>query len=102
MMRWLGERRQVLAVDTETGGFDWWRHPLRTVQFGDTERGWWVPVERLGWGGLAREALERYDRPIAMHNAKFDTHFLEHNGYPVKRWLVHDTRTMAHLTDETR
>lgn len=94
-MRWLGERRTWLAVDTETGGFDWWRDDLRTVQFGDRHRGWCF--EWKWWAGAIREALAAYDRPIAMHNAKFDTHFLETNGIPLKRWLVHDTRAMAHI-----
>lgn len=94
-MRWLGERRTWLAVDTETGGFDWWRDRLRTVQFGDRHHGW--AMEWAKWGGLVEEALVKYDRPIAMHNAKFDTHFLEVNGAPLKRWLIHDTRAMAHI-----
>jgi DNA polymerase I len=99
-MAWLGERRPLLAVDTETGGFDWWRDPLRTVQFGDACAGWCIEHDR--WGGLIDEALRRYEGPLAMHNRKFDTHFLEVNGYPVKRHLVHDTQTMAHLLDPTR
>jgi DNA polymerase-1 len=94
-MRWLGERRPWLAVDTETAGFDWWVDPLRTVQFGDRRDGWCIEWGK--WAGLVNEALGRYDGPIAMHNAKFDTHFLEVNGAPVKRWLVHDTRAMAHI-----
>ena len=57
-MRWLGQRREILACDTETGGLDWWRDPLRLVQFGDLTTGWVVPWER--WGGLAVEALDRY------------------------------------------
>ena len=92
---WLGERRTWLAVDTETGGLDWWRDDLRTVQFGDRHRGWCM--EWKWWAGVAAEALRDYEGPIAMHNAKFDTHFLETNGAPLKRWLVHDTRAMAHI-----
>lgn len=98
-MRWLGTRRQFLAVDTETGGFDWWRDALRTIQFGDAEDGWCM--ERDQWGGLAKEALLRYDGAIAMANAKFDLHFLEVNGFPVKRHLVHDVMVMAHLLDSS-
>lgn len=93
--RWLGERRTWLAVDTETGGLDWWRDPLRTVQFGDRHHGWCM--EWKWWAGLAAEALSMYDGPIAMHNSKFDTHFLETNGINLKRWLIHDTRAMAHI-----
>jgi DNA polymerase-1 len=93
--RWLGERRPFLAIDTETGGFDWWRDRLRTVQFGDRHHGWCIEYHQ--WRGLIEEALTQYTDPIVMHNSKFDTHFLEVNGLPVKRWLVHDSRTMAHL-----
>lgn len=94
---WLGERRPWLAVDTETSGLDWWRDVLRTVQFGDKHVGWCLEWNR--WSGLILEALAKYDRPIVMQNQKFDTHFLEVNGVPLKRWLIHDTRAMAHLID---
>lgn len=93
--RWLGERRGWLAVDTETGGFDWWKCRLRTVQFGDRHTGWCIEWDL--WKGLVIEALNEYDGPIVMHNAKFDTHFLEVNGAVLKRWLIHDSRAMAHI-----
>lgn len=96
-MSWLGERRQILACDTETGGLDWWKDRLRLVQFGDLNTGWAIPWER--WGGLADEALRRYNGPLVFHNAKFDVKYLEQNGVAVKRHLVEDTRTMAHLID---
>lgn len=96
-MRWLGERRPILAVDTETEGFDWWVDGLRTVQFGDRYTGWCIEKD-LWWGAII-EALERYEGPLAMHNMKFDTHFLEVNGARLRRWLVHDTRAMAHVID---
>jgi DNA polymerase-1 len=94
-MTWLGERRPVLGCDTETSGFDWWREELRLVQFGDHNAGWSIPWHR--WGGLAIEALRRYQGDIVFHNAKFDLHFLEVNGAKVPRHLVHDTGTMAQL-----
>lgn len=100
MRRWLGERRLVLGVDTETGGLDWWREPLRTVQFGDAETGWCVDADL--WKGPIVEMLRDYDGPIVMHNSKFDVHFLEVNGVKVRRNLLHDTRTMAHLVDPTK
>lgn len=96
-MRWLGERRPVMAVDTETSGFDWWRGQLRLVQFGDTTAGWAIPFER--WVGLITEVLERYDGPLVFHNAKFDLHWLEAHGVKVKRHLVHDTSVMSGLLE---
>lgn len=102
LKRWLGERRPGgwLGVDTETTGLDWWRDKLRTVQFGDRHQGW--TVEWSEWAGLAKECLAAYDGPICMSNNKFDTHFLETNGVPLKRWLVHDTRAMGHILDPVR
>lgn len=102
LKRWLGERHENgwLAVDTESAGLDWWRDRLRIVQFGDRHQGW--TLEWSEWAGLIKECIGAYDGPIAMHNAKHDVHFLEHNGVQVKRWLVHDTRAMAHLIDPVR
>lgn len=94
-LSWLGERRDWLGVDTETGGLDYWRDDLRTVQFGDRHTGFCLQKDL--WWGTIKEALDRYDKPISMHNAKFDMHFLEHNGAKLKRWNIHDTRAMAHI-----
>ena len=96
-MRWLGQRRDVLGVDTETGGLDWWRNDLRTVQFGDEKQGWTIPFQT--WGGLAQEALAKWDGLVVMHNAKFDMHFLTQNGFKFDRSKVHDTMIMSHLYD---
>lgn len=97
LMRWLGERRNVLAVDTETSGFGWWRERLRLVQFGDTREGWAIPWE--DWPALVREVFRKYDGELAFHNMKFDLHFLEVAGCQVKRHKVHDTSVMAHLLE---
>lgn len=96
-MRWLGERHGTLACDTETGGLEFWREPLRLVQFGDPVTGWAIPWQT--WGGLAKEALRLYRGDLVFHNMKFDCHFLEDNGCDVGRFRVHDTRTVAHLLD---
>ena len=97
LKRWLGERRpnNWLGVDTESGGLDWWRDRLRTVQFGDRHDGWCI--EWNEWAGLIKECIEAYDGPQALWNVKHDLHFMEHNGIKVKRWLCHDGRAMAHL-----
>ena len=94
-MTWVGERRSVMGVDTETGGFDWWRDALRTVQFGDMHTGWVVPWEQ--WGGLAKEVLEHYDGETVYHNSKFDQHFLEVNGVKLNHSKMHDTGAMANI-----
>lgn len=97
-MSWLGERRSVLAFDTETTGLDWWKpYFVRLVQFGDLQTGWVIPWDR--WGGLAVEALNRYNGPLVAHNLKFDAKALEMSGVELKKHLCQDTRTMAHLLD---
>ena len=96
-MSWLGNSRRVLAFDTETGGLEWWRQPLRLVQFGDAEAGW--AFDWNDWAGLIKDVFRRYDGPLVGHNTKFDTHFLEQNGINLRSELLNDTRVMAHLVD---
>lgn len=96
-MSWLGERRDWLGVDTETGGLDYWRDELRLVQIGDPMAGWAIPWTL--WGGIAKEAIERYQGPTVMHNSKFDLHFLEHNGVQYNRRNLHDSMPMAGLLE---
>lgn len=101
LMTWLGERREgVIAVDTETAGFDWWRDELRLVQVGDAHHGWAMRWDR--WSGLFEEVVRRYDGTIAMHNFKFDSEFIQHNGIALPMHRIDDTRTLAHLVDPHR
>lgn len=95
MMRWLGERREVLAFDLETGGLEWWKQPVRLVQFGDERAGWALDWRK--WAGVAFEIMSTYEGEMVAHNAKFDVHFLEREGVSVPRDRVHDTLAMAHL-----
>lgn len=99
-LHWLGERRPILAIDTETGGLDWWRDDLRLVQFGDGETSYALPFHL--WGGIALEAISDYVGPIVMHNAKFDTRYLEVNGAQFQAPAIEDTRIMAHLVDPSK
>jgi DNA polymerase I-like protein with 3'-5' exonuclease and polymerase domains len=97
-MSWLGERRPVLAVDTETTGLKAWKDHVRLVQFGDAQTGWTFRWDR--WGGVVQEAFAKYEEPYVFHNSKFDLSML-------KRWCdviipstrVHDTAIMARLLD---
>jgi DNA polymerase I len=100
LKRWLGERRPVLGFDTETGGLEWWRVPLRLVQVGDEHTGWAVPWG--DWAGLVKEIFREYEGDLVAHNAAFDVHMLEHNGVKMKRELIHDTSVMAHIDDSAR
>ena len=98
-MTWLSLSRPVLAVDTETTGFDWWgsNAALRLVQFGDEHSGWAIPFMR--WSGLVQQVFRDYTGPMVFHNAKFDIHWLRMFGCEVKLWLVDDTQIMCSLIE---
>ncbi len=101
LKRWLGERRDVLGVDTETEGLDPARHDLRLVQVGDMQQGWSIPWPL--WGGLAQEILGKYDGDMVAHNLSFDWRFLHKRGDITLPWhKLHDTMTLATLDDPTR
>lgn len=98
MKRWLGERRDVLGLDTETSGLD--PHApgakLRLVQIGDHNAGWAVPWEQ--WGGAAMECLDAWEGPIALHNCAFDARWLQiHANWDVPWHRIHDTMIMAQI-----
>lgn len=65
-LRWLSERREVLAIDLETTGVDWWRDDIRICSFGDQHSAWVIDFGE--WKGLVRTALERYTGDIVGHN----------------------------------
>jgi DNA polymerase-1 len=104
--RWLSEHHDVIAVDTETEGLEWWHQKVRLIQVGDRNTGWAFPWQL--WGGPAVEAIRKYTGDITMHNAKFDVHMIEHWSkdlhLPVTfdRTRLHDTRVMAHILDPNR
>lgn len=93
-------RAPAMGCDTETQGLDWWRKDLRTIQFGDENHGWVLPVDQ--WAGLAHETFQRWQGSLIFLNAKFDLHFLETNGFNVGRHRVHDVKLIAHLTHNER
>lgn len=102
-LEWLGQRREVLGLDTESGGLDHVRHRLRMYQFGDLHKGWAIPWHR--WSGLIIEALRRYDGPIVLHNTPHDALFTLKNAPELGPWpwdRTNDTLTMAHLVDPLR
>jgi DNA polymerase I len=96
-MSWLGQSRDILGVDTETSGLKCHRDRLRLVQIGDMNAGWAIPWD--GWGGVALEALMKYQGEMVFHNSRFDIGFLRVNSGMQWPWhRTHDTLTMSHLT----
>lgn len=95
---WLGERREVLGLDTETSGLDPWEpgSSLRTIQIGDHRTGWVIPW--IGWGGAAIECLNAWEGEITLHNASFDAKWLKvHADYELPWDRTHDTLIMAQI-----
>lgn len=86
-MTWLGQSRDVMGLDTESGGLSPTQNRLRMVQFGDRSAGWAIPWER--WGGVAREALDRYQGRLCGHNIiPYDSRVFRHNAdweLPIER-----------------
>jgi DNA polymerase I-like protein with 3'-5' exonuclease and polymerase domains len=101
LKRWLGERRLVLGVDTESSGLDPMRDELRLVQVGDRDTGWAIPWPL--WGGLAQEVLRKYEGPMVLHNLPFDKRMLSVQGGIDLPWhKLHDTLILAALDDPMR
>jgi len=100
MKRWLGERRDVMGLDTETSGLDPWEPgaKLRLVQIGDHREGWAVPWER--WGGAAIECMNLWKGDFTLHNASFDAKWLKvHADWEMPWSRTHDTMIMAQIED---
>lgn len=92
---WLGERRHILAVDTENAGLNVGLDPVRLFQVGDSTGGW--AFDWLDWKGACVETMSQYDRPVVFHNALYDLKFLRREGLTFPQHLVHDTLPMCWL-----
>lgn len=89
---------QLIGLDVETDGLDWYDGKLRLVQFGTQTEGWAVPFQ--DFRHLVREALEIFTwrgKCWVGHNFKFDLHWIERNtGWVPKDWaVIHDTLNLA-------
>lgn len=102
--RWLSEdrNRRFLGWDSETGGLEFYKQPLRLFQFGDVNTGWAFRADR--WLGVAEEVFETYEGDMTGQNVPFDIRFM---NYQAKinniRWdKQFDTKLMAHILDPTK
>jgi DNA polymerase-1 len=96
--RWAGERRDWMAVDTETDGLRSWDGRVRLAQIGDRQTAW--AFDWTWWAGAVRQFLGEYTGNLVFHNSKFDVHFLELMGAWTPRWnQVHDSQDMVSLVD---
>lgn len=95
--RWLSERGTV-ACDTETTGLSPENDRLRTVQFGDADEGWCIPVEGIhSWAGFVKDIFLAYRGQLIFHNLKFDLRFLDRGLGTTPRGELHDTSVLAAL-----
>lgn len=95
MMQWLSERREFLAIDTETTGLNRGRDYIRLVQFGDGTAGWAMDYNR--WSGVAEQIIHSYEGKMVCHNLLYDSSMLKKDGIIIPQRLAHDTLAMAFL-----
>lgn len=105
-LRWISDvRTDIIAVDIESDGFDWFDGRMRLVQFGTLTEGWAVPFEF--YPGLVNELLEVVERrklPMVGHNSShFDFHWLDQNTeWEPKNWgRYHNTMDLAAVIDSS-
>ena len=108
-------QQQLVACDTETTGFYWYRgHRICGMSFGWKDMHFYVPVRHKPslLGGLPppqinvddiRADLNRFfsdpNRTTIWHNAKFDMHFYARDHIHINT-KIHDTRILWHFYDE--
>lgn len=99
-LEWACGECGVFAIDTETIGFRWTdRAFTRLFQIAADDYAWAIPVE--WYGRLIHETMHTVINrgvSVVFHNAGFDQHALEGDGFPAVPWdRVHDTYVMHHL-----
>lgn len=98
MKRWIGQRHDVIGVDTETSGLNPYTPDakLRMIQIGDQKEGWAIPWEQ--WGGAALEVLNAWTGIFTVHNLSFDAKWLKHHAKWDIPWdRTHDTMIMYNM-----
>lgn len=100
LLDWLDTVDYPVAADTETTGLDVFKpgFRVRTVQIGDSNLAWVVPVEEVG---LTKQQVARmFDRRVLFHNAAYDLAAIQRFfGHTIEWDQVRDTRIYAHLLD---
>lgn len=98
---WLSSQTGThIGCDTEGTGLDTIHDRVRLVQFGDTQDGWAIPIDR--WWGLIAEIVDRWARGggrFVFHHAKYDIAMLRNHDINIPLHLVDDTMMLAHIAD---
>lgn len=105
-MHWVTNvRTDVMGVDVETSGLDWYDGKLKLVQFGSGDQGWAIPFQMFPF--LVDEAMRIIDveRKLHLvgHNFRFDLHWLDrHTSWTPTNWTrYHDTMLMASVLNSS-
>jgi len=90
----------LLAIDTETTGFDFWKHRLVYVQFATGDGNAYMLkadkfMKELAYV-LANEKIGK-----VFHKSSFDVNFLSRAGYEIRN-IVFDTKIAAYLLNNTQ
>lgn len=96
-MSWLGNRREYLAIDTETTGLNVGRDKIRLAQFGDHTAGYALAYG--DWRGLIKQAIEGYQAPTVCHNLLYDSKMLKADGITIPQRWANDSMVMTWLMD---
>lgn len=102
---WMGRRRSLnaIAIDTETSGFNSLgqadkRDRVRLIQIGDDVAGW--AMARDDWLGLVKDVVHTWEGDWLLHNAPFDTTFLEVDcGVKLPRVRIRDTMVRSRINE---
>lgn len=95
-------RQEVVALDTETTGFDIYSpgFRIRLIQFGNQTEAWVVPFER--WTGFVNELITRFTGTFLVHNAAYDIAALRAVGVILPWHKVVDTMIAMRLIEPHR
>lgn len=95
-------RHEVISLDFETTGLNWWQHAIFGVAVSAGDSDYYFDVrkqpEALTW---LRDQIPRVKR-LVNHNVKFDWHFAREAGIIFPEGRVECTMIMAALLDEHR
>lgn len=100
LMRWLGTVKDGrIAIDTETTGLSPEEDTVRLMQVGAGDQAWAIPA--IGWGGLFKDVIDRWDGRYVGHNMQYDVAMLRGSGIHVDVNRCDDTRLMSHVLNST-
>lgn len=96
----LTKESKVVAVDTETTGFDFWKHKLVFFQFATGDgNAYMVPASKYCKEIQSLLSDEKIGK--VFHKSTFDVNFLTAAGYDVKN-IHFDTKVAAYLLNNTQ